>query len=115
MIYLFEDGRMLYDASLLADADKGNYLTMESLPQIPEIEGKTGVISGYDAATEEINFNYFDIPEPQSEPEPPLWEPTEQEVLQAEMLLNQQRMMSKQAEQDFVLAELLLNQQGAKI
>jgi len=39
-------------------------------------------------------------------------EPTEQEVLQAEMLLNQQQIISKQAEIDMTLGEVLLNQQG---
>ena len=39
-------------------------------------------------------------------------EPTEQEFLQAEMLLNQQQIISKQTEIDITLAELLLNQQG---
>lgn len=46
---------------------------------------------------------------PQPEPTP---QPTEQEVLQAEMLLNQQQIINRQNEQDMVLAELLLNQQG---
>jgi hypothetical protein len=37
---------------------------------------------------------------------------TEDEILQAEMLLNQQLILSKQTEIDMTLAELLLNQQG---
>lgn len=47
-----------------------------------------------------------------SKPEPSKLEPTEQEILQAEMLLNQQQIISKQTEIDMTLAELLLNQQG---
>ena len=47
-----------------------------------------------------------------SEPEPQEQAPTEQEILQAEMLLNQQQIISKQTEIDMTLAELLLNQQG---
>lgn len=49
-----------------------------------------------------------DVPQPQ--PQPP--EPTEQELVQAEMLLNQIEIMSRQNEQDEVLAEILLNQLG---
>lgn len=45
-------------------------------------------------------------------PEPPEPTPTDQEILQAEMLLNQQQIISKQTEIDMTLAELLLNQQG---
>ena len=46
-------------------------------------------------------------PEPIPEPEP---EPTEQEIMQAEILLNQMEIISTQQEQDEVLAEILLNQ-----
>ena len=38
-------------------------------------------------------------------------EPTEQELIQAEVLLNQAEIISKQKEHDEVLAELLLGQQ----
>ncbi|AMJ40704.1 hypothetical protein [Anaerotignum propionicum] len=47
---------------------------------------------------------------PELEPDP--MELIEDEVLQAEMLLNQQLILSKQTEIDITLAELLLNQQG---
>ena len=46
-------------------------------------------------------------PEPIPEPEP-----TEQEIMQAEMLLNQMQIISTQQEQDEVLAEILINQMG---
>lgn len=45
-------------------------------------------------------------------PEEPIPEPTEQELVQAELLLNQIEIMQKQDEQDEVLAEILLNQLG---
>lgn len=45
-------------------------------------------------------------------PEPPKPQPTEQELVQAEILLNQIEIMQRQAEQDEVLAEILLNQMG---
>lgn len=38
-------------------------------------------------------------------------EPTEQELIQAEILLNQAEIISKQKEHDEILAELLLGQQ----
>lgn len=45
-------------------------------------------------------------------PKEPVQQPTEQELVQAEMLLNQIEIMSRQSEQDEVLAEILLNQMG---
>ena len=47
--------------------------------------------------------------EPEPMPEP---EPTEQELIQAELLLNQTQILINQEQQDTVLAELLLNQIG---
>lgn len=44
--------------------------------------------------------------------EEPIPEPTEQELIQAELLLNQIDIIAKQNEQDEVLAEILLNQMG---
>lgn len=54
---------------------------------------------------QDFGFNPFE----QKEPEP---QPTEQELVQAEMLLNQIEIMQRQNEQDEVLAEILLNQMG---
>lgn len=45
-------------------------------------------------------------------PEPVEPEPTEEELIQAEILLNQAEILAKQNEQDEVLAEILLNQMG---
>ena len=44
------------------------------------------------------------------EPEPP--QPTEQEILQAELLLNQMTILENQTSQDAVMAEILLGQLG---
>lgn len=49
------------------------------------------------------------IPEESDTVEP---EPTEEELVQAEILLNQAEILAKQNEQDEVLAEILLNQMG---
>lgn len=56
------------------------------------------------------NGGWEDIP--QAEPAEP--EPTDQEIIQAEMLLNQHQIICKQTEIDMTLAELLLNQQGVE-
>lgn len=42
----------------------------------------------------------------------PMPEPTESELIQAELLLNQADILARQNEQDEVLAEILLNQMG---
>lgn len=41
-----------------------------------------------------------------------VYKPTETELVQAEILLNQAEILAKQNEQDEVLAEILLNQMG---
>ena len=65
---------------------------------------------------EEITQEEYEANKPTMEEEVlTLAEPTEQEILQAEMLLNQQQIINRQNEQDMVLAELLLNQQGVYI
>ena len=49
-------------------------------------------------------------PKPSDEPVVP--GPTEEELIQAEILLNQVEILAKQNEHDEVLAEILLNQMG---
>lgn len=71
------------------------------------IDGKKYIKSIYYDA--DNNFLREEITEAPEEPQP---EPTEQELVQAEMLLNQIEIMSRQNEQDEVLAEILLNQMG---
>ena len=56
----------------------------------------------YPVTNGEFEIEVEPIPEP---------EPTEQELIQAEILLNQAEIIAKQKEQDEVLAELLLGQQ----
>ncbi len=46
MIYVFEDGRILYDDTLLTQRDAGKFVEFEALPEIAPIEGKVGVITG---------------------------------------------------------------------
>ncbi|KAF5044242.1 hypothetical protein [Anaerotignum sp.] len=120
MIYVFEDGRMLYDSQYLMPADVGKYVAVESLPPI---EDREGYGSYYVANLEENKLEVvwvesIYIPDFNSYPEPFLenYQPTEGELIiieaQAATLINQQEIISKQTEIDAVLAELLLNQQG---
>ncbi len=69
------------------------------------IDNKKWVVRTYENGTV-VKFQYQEY-EPEPIPEP---EPTEQEIMQAEMLLNQMEIISTQQEQDEVLAEILLNQ-----
>ena len=112
MIYIFENGRVLYDSSLLTESDKGKYLTVKELPKIEEIDGKIGTVTGCNLETKEIKVEYFDIPpepEPIPEPEP---QPTEQDLINAQILLNQAEQDAKLKEIDEALALILLNQEG---
>lgn len=52
-----------------------------------------------------VNGEWVEVPQPE-----PL--PTDEEIMQAEVLLNQTEILAKQNEQDMVLAEILLNQMG---
>lgn len=73
---------------------------------VDEEKGVKTTVSEYESGGVET------IEEPLVQQPKPMPEPTEQEILQAEMLLNQQQIISKQTEIDMTLAELLLNQQG---
>lgn len=81
-----------YDGYLFFNYMKGN-IPSEELTEITQ---------------EEYGENKPIIPESELD----TMEPIEHEILQAEMLLNQQMILSKQSEIDMTLAELLLNQQG---
>lgn len=59
-----------------------------------------------------VNGVWEEVPkEPLPEPEPTL----SQEELQAEILLNQQNIITRQETQELVLSQLLLNQQGGSV
>lgn len=51
------------------------------------------------------------LPPEETETTEPVEEPTDEEIIQAEMLLNQQEILINQQSQDEVLAEILLGQQ----
>lgn len=69
---------------------------------------KTETIGGYIINTYD-NGTVEKYPVPQSVPEPEP-EPTEQDIFQAQTLLNQAEIITKQADMDVVLAAILLNQ-----
>ena len=64
MVYIYEDGRILYYPNVPPEKDQGKYVPFEVTPSIPEIAGKVGVISGCNLTTGEVTFEYFDIPVP---------------------------------------------------
>lgn len=66
----------------------------------------------YDPETGEFAEPEYIPPAPGPEPEHIPDPPTEQELIQAELLLNQTQILINQEQQDTVLAELLLNQIG---
>lgn len=92
MIYIFEDGRTLYGNEFLTATDKGKYIEVEALPEIPPKEGKVGYLRA-DLQNEKVIIEYMDYVEPE-EPEtviPPPPEPTNAEIkelLLASMMAN---------------------------
>lgn len=70
MIYIFENGRILYSSELLTEADNGKYIEVDVLPVIEPVDGKIGVITGCDLINKTIVVEYFDIPVPEPLPEP---------------------------------------------
>lgn len=61
----------------------------------------------FDTTNKKWNGSDWESYTPEPVPEP---EPTEDEIIQGEMLLNQAQIIATQAEQDEVLAAILLNQ-----
>lgn len=60
-MYLFENGKIYYDETIVTEEEKLISLKVEELPETPEVEGKIG----YPVANIEnkkITFNYIDIP-----------------------------------------------------
>lgn len=95
MIYIFKDGRILYDERLLKPNEEGKYLVFETMPEIPPVKDQVGVITGCNLETGELMIEYFDLPVPEptpiepipeepipEEPTPPPLSPTEQAILQ---------------------------------
>jgi len=118
MIYVFEDGRILYNPPQLSPADEGKYVAVESLPPVENREGYDWYFVA-NLTENKLSVVWVEntfVPEPIPIPESVKYQPTEGELIimeaQAATLINQQEIISKQIEIDAVLAELLLNQQG---
>ena len=61
MIYVFEQGNIVYDGSTINDAQKAQAVAVESLPEPQTPQGKYAVIRA-NKATETVYYEYKDIP-----------------------------------------------------
>lgn len=61
MIYVFENGRVLYEESLLTESDNGKFIAFEKLPEFEKVGGKVPIIIGCDLVTGEVKVEYVDI------------------------------------------------------
>lgn len=95
-----QDGENLKDTirALMISAD--DYVEISGV-ELPAVE------SGYKLKYDKDTKSFMSVE--YSEPMP---DPTESELIQAELLLNQADILARQNEQDEVLAEILLNQMG---
>lgn len=62
MIYVFESGSIVYDESVLTEADKARAVAVEELPPKETPAGKTAVIKA-DKATNAVWWEYVDLPQ----------------------------------------------------
>ena len=89
------------------DLETGMVVSDSHLSGIVEADNMIPISEDFDLTNKKyVNGEWVEY-EPEPIPEP---EPTEQDIMQAEMLLNQMEIISTQQEQDEVLAEILLNQ-----
>lgn len=61
MIYVFESGSIVYDESVLTEADKARAVAVEKLPEQETPVGKIAVIKA-DKATNSVWWEYVDSP-----------------------------------------------------
>ena len=106
MILLIDDNKHIYGRKINA--------TKEELKNFKNAVWYEGEFSFFDGEEKEDKIKIFTwdgekiiIEYADKEPQP---EPTEEEIIQGEMLLNQAQIMATQQEQDEVLAAILLNQ-----
>ena len=105
LIWLENDKITAYN-NVISKEDAKKYISDSCIwteKSLPTAETKNGFNLIYKYENGEITAEYEKSPQA---------EPTEQELIQAEILLNQAEIIAKQKEQDEVLAELLLGQQG---
>ncbi len=61
MIYVFESGSIVYDESVLTEADKARAVAVEQLPEQETLPGKIALIKA-DKATNTVWWEYVDSP-----------------------------------------------------
>ena len=91
------------------DLETGMVVSDSYLSGIVEAENMIPISEDFDLTNKKYVDGEWVEYEPEPQPEP---EPTEEEIMQAEMLLNQMQIIATQQEQDEVLAEILINQMG---
>lgn len=104
LIWLENDKITAYN-NVISKEDAKKYISAKCIwteKSLPTAEIKNGFNLIYKYENGEITAEYEKSPQA---------EPTEQELIQAEILLNQAELIAKQKEHDEVLAELLLGQQ----
>ena len=61
MIYVFEGGSVVYDASTITEGQKAQAVAVESLPIAAEVEGKIAILKA-NKAEERVYYEYVDKP-----------------------------------------------------
>lgn len=61
MIYLFHDGTIVYDESILTEEEKQSAWAVENLPKAEEVAGKYSLMK-FDVVKKEIWYEYYDLP-----------------------------------------------------
>lgn len=62
MIYVFEDGAVVYDGSTISEEEKQKAVAVEKLPEPEQIEGKIAVLRA-SKAENRVYYEYIDEPE----------------------------------------------------
>ena len=61
MIYVFEDGAVVYDENTISEEEKQEAVAIEALPEPEKIEGKTAVLRA-NKAENRVYYEYMDEP-----------------------------------------------------
>ena len=62
MIYVFEDGAVVYDESTISEEEKQKAVAVEKLPEPEQIEGKIAVLRA-NKAENRVYYEYIDEPQ----------------------------------------------------
>jgi hypothetical protein len=61
MIYVFEDGAVVYDGNTISEEEKQKAVAIEALPEPKKIEGKIAVLKA-NKAENRVYYEYMDEP-----------------------------------------------------